>query len=405
MSDFKSLHRLNTGVEDNLLWAEDNNVFLPVHGWSTTNMYVIDWAAEERPKIQGAAGGQTTFDITKKLDHLGPILLHFTVSAVTSTGGTYRRLADYSALACIEWIRISYGSIKICEFRREDLHERAVTTKERKELRAWENLVGGRQSNAVRDLKALGTQTFDVEIPAFWTEDIKYWFPAHAMSSELTIDVKWEASSNAVQTDGTFPQYSIPYQRLHMVQNHLLGKDRRDILSATRSEHGISYKMMVPNRQSFRIVSNYDARMELNITNLRGASNNLRVTARALADCESTVSANDFFKYQKIDAIDFEANGIRYCDDVTDEEFKWVWWPKFHRGEPGLNMYDIVFGLNPDDWINNAGTMNLGMASNKIVRVKYVTSPVPAVPMRYDVISFENNVVQIKGGDLIVMFK
>jgi hypothetical protein len=407
MSDHRSLARINTGVEDAMLHNTNENPFEPPEGWATVNIYTMEWNHSERPPTSGDFGGSSIFTIYKTSDHVGPISLYLEVGALTVTGGTFKRFVDWLLPSAIKELRVSYYGTQIQKLNKDDIMELMFRTMGRKKFNAAARLAVGQVAAGARESRCTATQIVELLLPLFWTWDIRYWFPVVCLSGELTITIDWEPLASIVQTDGTAPVSTITKQELHFAHVHVSNKDRGQTLSKSLAGNGIIYKYVEPRRQVFRpsLASTVDG-MQLEITQLRGATQSLYWYARKLSEVESTTFGNDFYNYQRIDYGTFSGLNFDVVSKTRHDEFLYRIWPSMHKGEPGVAIYEPPGpSMVPDDRINNSGSWNLAYMPNKLITLNYDTANTPTVAQRYDVVGLENNAIQLVSGDLTVLFK
>jgi len=403
----KSLARVNTGVEDALLHHTDQNPFEPPVGWATINIYTMEWNHAERPPTSGDFGSTSIFTIYKTSDQVGPISLYLEIGAMTVTGGTYKRFVDWLLPSAIKELRISYYGTQIQKLNKDDIMEYMFRCQGRKKFNAAARLAAGNVSAGSRESRCTATQVVEMMLPVFWSWDIRYWFPIVALSGELTITIDWEPVSMIAQTDGTAPTASITKQELHFAHVHISNKDRGATLNKSLTSNGILYKYVEPRRQVFRpaLSATVDG-MQLEITQLRGATQSFYWYARKLSEVESTTFGNNFYNYQRIDYGTFTGLNFDIVSRTRHDEFLYRIWPSMHKGEPGVYIYEPAGpSLNPDDRINNTGSWNFAYIPNKLLTFGYDTANAPTVAQRYDVVGLENNVIQLVHGDLTLLFK
>ncbi len=397
----------DSGVQDPLIHAVDNNPFIPPNDWGTINNHKIQRLEISPVTSITSIPGTADFEIPKSADVSAKCKLKWTVSAVTATNSTYVRLNDYAGMLGIDKVELFYGTNMIQKLQGDDILEEALTEKERKFTVSAATFAGGELTNLQRENRATAAQSFEVDLPLFFSRDIAYSFHNVSYGQKPRISVTFRNLNDFVNTDGTAPTCTVSSVKLEVEYYHVTPKDRTDIINSTHMEtgQGVLYKLVDIERQEFNVTSG-DTTSTLKLTAIRQPVQDLRVFIKRSADVTSAASfANDLARYYPAaSSIKFSANSVDYHKDETDLVLRGEWNPRYHATETILPFYTLPFSHAPDDKVHSWGSLNIGNTNDPSVVITWPSGGCPFTAKVF-VKGYVQTFVQALNGDLSTIFK
>lgn len=388
--------RANTGVQDPLHFAVDNNVFAP-DTWSTVNNHMQD-RKRLTPKVTNGLGGTSSFSIAKVADCAGWIRLDLTLSALSGSGGSYIAWQDWTLYSLIDTVSVSYAGNRLQTLHGEDMVEKIKSFATEEEIATERTLAVGDQPLGARAVLAAGAQTVRGRLPLFFTSTTRNFLQCSSLAHEVTIDITYKTLLNSVETDHTASTVtgSITAQSIEVNYVHLTPADRAAVTAATTTDYGLLYSFLDIERQRSTLVSDASTTdFSIAVNSIRNPAAFLQVTLRKASALNSSTGQNRYYDYLSVGplaTISLTANGTAVSTAHTERELQNDvhnrYWPHAPIGE---NIYKIPFALDPSDKVHATGSLNIANTSNPQLELKFGTT----LPALYG--SGENIVVDIKG--------
>lgn len=236
----------NSAIIDPALVGDDTG--LDPRGHQALGDYVRDELTIDPTMQPGATWpAKLSFLVNKAADRLHELWLEFTVTALTTTGGTYRRLVDLFGYLCIDHIDY-WSNNQVPQTVWPPLEDVYRYFKENDLI--WRQtvlgpMVGGDLTDAQRSTLATAAQTFRVPLRAWFSETKGHGLVLPAQASQLRIDIffKTIATSDLIQTDGTAPVITFaaaPTPQLRAKVSHVDQSTRARWVGATMTELGLT---------------------------------------------------------------------------------------------------------------------------------------------------------------------
>lgn len=192
------------------------------------------------PEVKDVTYGATTeFKIPIQFDKLGAVTLSWTQAALTTTGGTYRRFADFFPLALIEKIDVICDNTVVFVHYPEKKYIRVQKFVSTEERDAEAACLFGNLSTAQRNTLAASSQDVLYSVPFQFTLAPDRYVEMRALADALTVRITWRRLEQVVQTDGTVPVSAISNLKLICNAHHFEAGERNMHVLLTERDHGL----------------------------------------------------------------------------------------------------------------------------------------------------------------------
>lgn len=352
-----------------------------------------------------AFGGEQNFKMPKVAEKVGKIQLIFTISSLTNSGGgSYERLVDFAGFNAIDRVEISYAGNHL-----QTIHGLQLYLWHRMHLRqdkqdAEAHLVGGNLTTAERNTAADSSQTFYVDLPAFFTYETHQSFPPLVLADEIRIDVHYNTLNNIVQSDSAVGTVSatITSSKLRITFINLTQGERDVIKEGTQTGNGLIYPIMDVERQSSQQLQSGQSSHQVKLTNPKSPCSYFLFVVRANADI-NTAYDNDPYNFQAIDNWELEANNQPLVRTVEHDYQIYYLNPLYTDATPRENVYGHYFSLSPENRVDHHGSNYFAMQNNPVITINHASSL--GTNHYFDGLFFVHNFIQIKGPDIVKIFK
>jgi hypothetical protein len=403
MRDFLQSH---VGPESPLLLGFNpitDSPFIP-RDWKRTINFTVDRRdinADNAP----AFSAEQNFKMPKVAEKVGKLQLVYTISALTNGGaGTYERLVDFAGFEAIDRIEISYAGNHLQTIYGLQLYlwHRMHLRQDKQDAQA--HLVGGNLTAAERNTAADAAQTFYVDIPAFFTYETHQSFPPLVLADELRIDVHFKSLNSIVQSDSAVGTVTatITSSKLRVTFINLIQMEREVIKQGTQEGNGLIFPILDVERQSSYQLASGSATHQVKLTNPKSPCSYFLFVVRNNADI-NTPYANNPFNFQAIDSWNMEANNQPLVRDVEHEYQMYYLNPLYTDATPRDNVYGHYFSLAPENRVDHHGSNYFAMQNNPVINVTHTGAL--ATNHYFDGLFFVHNFIQIKGPDIVKIFK
>jgi major capsid protein len=397
----KDFIRANSGVQDPFLWNTENDPFFPKE-WDTTNVFMFDWRPIKPTNSVTAPSQVGYWKLPKISDRIAKVRFEGDV-VVTATGGTYLRLVDWFGVRVIKKIDVSYNGNLLQTITAKQMYDRMIIEDDEQDVHAAGVLAGGNWTKSQRENAVAGGATwhFQWDLPLFFTVDPSYALQTIALSNEISIDVTIEDPGKLVETDGTSPVVTLSNIQLSILALHATPMDRAKTLKSSMMEDGFIFKFVDYVSQQYQSPANETA-PSIQLTAIRGPVIDLRTTRQRDSNINSTTFANDPNVYELIPHVNEQANGSDVFRNELGNSMLFYHNRLFHRGPVGSRIYSISHAIEPDHKIHSTGSLNYGNLNAPTV---VLTQPAINEVTWIDICGVESNFIQLKGGDIIKIFK
>jgi hypothetical protein len=306
-------------------------------------------------------------------------------------------------------IELLYGQNTIYTMYPEELTVRVKQSLDCQRQDAARELCAGDRTEARREALATAAQTLIVNLPFPHTRGTNRWVELLSLGSDLRLVVTWRPLANIVQIgDGTSPVATMSNIFLRSKCVHFEGDERDDNYGRMEDKDGIMRLFEDLKYEKFtREVANATAGsidIPVRLNNFRTSSKSMIILLRKLAHVNpGTGEEPDYTNYQTISQFYLEATDGKFFEPVEDKFNRFVQWPEWHIAPSGPKIYEWSWAMEPDDTLNASGGINLGSASNLLLKLQF-----PAAlsgDHELTVIVKEYNVHQASRGDIITSFR
>jgi hypothetical protein len=359
------------------------------------------------------AGNYTDFELPPHADKIGQISIKWDQSALTTTGGTYRRFCDYFPLVLVEKIDLVYGSNTVFTHRPEKKFWKIKHHLSQESLATESALLFGELSTTQRNTLAAATQTviYNVDFPFCLGTD--RFLELRALAYQPTVRVWWRNLNNVVQTDGTAFVSTVSNISLIAYQLHFDAEERDLHVFSTETDHGL-IKLHEEAKVDYSTAQNMiptgtSGEFEIELKHWKTEIRFLAFFLRPRANITPPNPAkNLWYETHTFRPI----NRFRILTGSNEEVIPWidgkfnlyVMHEQYYFGIPGAVMYFYSWDDHPVDEMNPHGAYNFqGLVNPKLVLDLGTT----ALTEDYDVTIIRSmwNFHQLVRGDLSKQFE
>lgn len=400
------LHR-NTGIVDPLLFSEDTvDSYFWYHGYKTVKNFFLVRKDVAPNESQASFGNKSNFKIPNLADKWGTVQLMFHLGQLTTTGGTYRRFVDFVGFCAWEWIALEFSTNEVYTIYPEDLFlkYRHLCIEHRE---AEGEIIIGDKSDAERDLAAADPagQDLIVDLSFPHTRATTHWMEIMQLAQEPRVIIKWRNLSDIVVTDGTLPQATLSDVELRCTYVHFDNDERDNNTYRVEQEDGVirlfdDFKLEYSD--DIPIGTTGERRYKIN--NFRTSTKTFTFLLRRKTDTTTPLDNNYFGNLQQVKAFYLESADGKIIEPIEDKYARFYLWPLHHEAPAGDYIYEINFGLEPDNLIDASGSYNFGNATNITLVVDFGSVPTTDV-LYITMCANEYNTHQHVRGDVQKNFK
>jgi len=367
------LHR-NTGIVDPLLFSEDTiDSYFWYHGYKTIKNFFLVRKDVTPNESAPALGGISNFKIPIIADKWGTVQLMFKLGALGVTGGTYARFVDFVGYCAWEYIELDFSTNEVYTIYPEDLFlkYRHLCIEHRE---AEAEIIVGDKSDAERDLAATAEQQLIVDLSFPHTRATSHWMEIMQLAQEPKIIIKWKTLAQIVNTDGTSPVATLSDVKLRCTYVHFDNDERDNNTERVEQEDGVirlfdDFKMEISD--DIPIGTTGERRFKIN--NFRTSTKTFTFLVIVKEDRTTPLDNNYFGNLQPISKFYLESADGKIIEPIEDLYSRFYLWPLHHEAPAGDFIYEINFGLEPDNLIDATGSYNFGNATNITLVVDFGT--------------------------------
>lgn len=373
--------------------------------WRVTINHIID-RRDVAPESSGQPGGSTVYKWPKIAEKVTKIQVMTTHAALAQTGGTYVCFEDFAGFDEIDHVDISYAGNPLQTIYGLQMYIWHRLHKRQDKQDAEAVLVGGNMTQAERITAAASAQKFYVDIPAFFTYETHSSFPLLVLAEEIRFEVFYKQLSQVVNSDaslGNVTGGAITTQalRISFVQN--IKSEKNIINSAVNEGNGIIFPILDVERQPLNLLQSGNTSFNVKITNAKAPCSYFSFVARKNSKINSTTYGNTFNQFETVSNWDLMANSDYLIRNVEHDYNLFYLNPLYYEGPPRDNIYGSSFSLVPENRYDCNGSNYFAMQNNPTLDV---TMPSALGENYYlDAFFFVENFIQIKGPDVIKIFK
>lgn len=359
------LHR-NTGIVDPLIFSEaTEDSYFWYHGYRTIkNFFLV--RNDVVPQESGITwGGKSNFKIPNIADKWGKVQLMFQVGILTTTGGTFRRFEDFLGFLAWEWIELAFSTNEVYTIYPEDLWKKYRTSLGIEHRDAEAEIIAGDKSDAERDALATATQQMIVDLSFPHTRSTTTWMEIMQLAQEPRIQIKWRNLQEIVTTDGTVPVASLNDIKLRCTYVHFDNDERDNNTFRVEQEDGVirlfdDFKL----EQSPIIPSGTVGEHRIKINNFRTSTKTFSFIVRPYEALNTPLNNDHFGSMIPVSSYYLEGADGKIINPIEDLYYRFHLFPEYHEAPAGEFLYEVNFGLEPDNLIDASGSYNFGNATN-----------------------------------------
>jgi len=384
-------------------------------------------------------GKKITFCIEPQMSRLGPVELVVTVGPLTgvfggSSASTLNSFHNYVGHHLFSSIVIRYGPNKLQTIYPDQVHIKKMLFLEPKNQLSEAKLVGGSLPASVRQTLALGTQTFVVELPTFWTASTRKWIPVMQLGGRINIEVNMKPLNQLTQCAQVFSSnpvtWSCVLEKIFLRETVLYVPDAHQQEYKNYSINlplGIRSPFQDIEYQGQNHILSGSANATIQLVDLKGASAWICVLLRNYADVYgNNTNYNDPTGLTLTGGVTLKGMQMTHSSGVvapylTRDYILARIVPRFFTGSYGglmadgitdtqNNFYVIPFSPVPTDENNTLGMQQISTLSNPKLYIDFAnaTTGAPAnltSDAMIDVFSFTWNETQIAGQVISTIFQ
>jgi hypothetical protein len=335
-------------------------------------------------------GGITRFEIPIHADKIGPMQLHFSLSALTDVAAdsTYIRFTDYVGLAAIERLVWKFSANTVFtlfpakKFWKVMKHNNV----ERKAVEAQQ--LAGDLDEATRNVLAQSGQTITLDMPWPWCLSPDRYQEIRQLAQSPTLEVHWHKGTSFVNTDSSNYAFSVTNPVLTAYTLFFEPTERDMNTRVVESDHGLvrlseeSYFDQVQT-STLKIPAGTRGPYRIELKNLKTSvrmlSFWLRPSSSYLINNCKPYELPAFYRGLKRFRVITAGDEIIF--DWVDTEFNLLQMHKMYfHGLPGAPLYFYSWDDNPMDEMNCHGSYNFQAVLNPILELDFgdPTGPLPA---------------------------
>jgi len=353
-----------------------------------------------------ATANQWVFKTDKNCDFFENLWLYFTTSALTTTGGTYRRLIPSFGLHNFEKIEMRNGTNLVQtiypSLETWSRYIKSLTYEQREKL--WP-LVGMGYTAAERNTRATATQTFCVPLDFFWRDDVTKELIVPAVQNGLQITCYLRPLTATVQTDGTVPVLTYTDIQLRQGLVHVPEAQREMNVASVTSGRSIEYIYdELAALPPVIVASGTTTTGQIKLDGLNGPMKHMMIVVRPTASLANAY-AND---YDDIDwaynpaTLQVKSNGSPIVREYNLRDFLIpITDARCYSGPPCAILF-VSFSEMPEDTLTVTGSLNLQEASNPTITFTWAAATTQ--DYQVDITGFYYNWVQHTDGVLRRIF-
>jgi hypothetical protein len=375
--------------------------------WKKTINHIID-RRDLPAESTGTYGGHTVFKISKIAEKVSKLQSVITVSALTRVGGTQSRFVKFVGFEMIDRAELSYAGNPLQTLYGLQLYLWSRMHKRSDKRDSEALLVGGIEAVTTRNTLATAAQTFYVDLPFFFTYETHNSFPILVLAEELRLEIYYKTLPQIVQSDATLGNVtgSITSQELRVTYIHNIQKEREILKVGVNSDDGILFPVLDVERQPLYLIpSGSSSPFQIKLTNPKSPSTYCQFIFRKNSEINSVTYANEPNSFQHIASWNMEANNSPLVREVEHDYQLNYLNPLYYDGRSEENIYGHSWSLMPENRMDAHGSNYFGMQNNPIINVTFSASNTPAENWYFDGFFYVHNFIQVKGPDVIKIFK
>lgn len=406
----------NTGIVDPLVFNKNIEAsYFHYIGFRTVKNFYKFYRELAPDKAGVTWRGTTEFKIPPNADKLGPLILEFDVGPINATVNQNQqalhlpRYVDWLGYYAWSKITLEYGPNELYTLYPDEQFIRAKQSYDIQRQDALKELVAGERTDARREALATTTQRLYVELMFPHSRSTNRWLEIMQCAVEPRVSVHWKPLHEIVQLsnstlDGDSSLLSNVKLRTTLV--HLEGDERDENTARIENIDGVTRYTEEFRYEKFtrEFTQGTSGEVFVKLNNFRTAAKNIILLLRKLAEVRP--GANDSPNYtnlQPIASFYLEASDGRIFEPIDDRFARFYLHPQWHIAPCGDNIYEWSWAMEPDDALNCTGSLNLGGASNLLLKIT-----LPAAldeDCELTVITKEHNFIQHSRGDLAKTFR
>lgn len=398
------------GLLDALIYAKS-----PVHsssqyqGYTTTykEFTQIKEFVPQSSTIPISTGGTTVIEFPLQADRLGPIQLVFDISALTTTGGTFRRFSDFVGLACWEKIELRYTANSVETLYPEQLWAKAHKLYSKEEYNTIiEELVGDKTVTERNNLAAAVQKDVIVDLPFNFTKHPGRHLELYQLAQQPRIIIHWRKPEAFVETDGTAPVFTFDNLVLKACLKHHLADERDLTTRKIETLDGLHKIFEEWTIQENDILTGAVGVQKIELKNFRTSMRGFFFMVRLVSDLTTPLSAKQFDNLQLWDKFRITSAGSEPVTDWVSFKYNTTYMHRhlFHVAEHGDFIGFWFFDQEPLDELNCDNAYNFAALTNPTLELDFGSTPL-AADVRVTIGGSHWNVTQNIRGDYSVSFK
>lgn len=360
---------------------------------------IVDLTAQSTSTIS------STYQTLKNADRFERWWISMTVSALTATGGTYKRLCDGFGLFVIDHIELRNGATLLQTiYPGVETFERFMKEKDNETCQKLWPLVGLGLTPAQRNTLATAAQTFTIPVEFYWRDDPTKDPIVPAVANGFTVVVYWRDPSLLIQTDGTSPAYTVTSCTLRQELIQTEDDTRAEQLSMVMNGNSIEYLYDESTQPQPVVVTAGATSAQIPLTGLTGACKQITLYVRLQSD-QNTAYGYDWTNLSQSlnpDSISIYSNNTPIMRTMRLKDFlQLVQDARYYTGAPWAGIV-IPLTEAPESLSHVIGHANLTSVANPVLNLAWDTAIAANLVISTDYRTF--NFIQMSSGSLRRLF-
>lgn len=371
--------------------------------WRVTINHMLD-RRDLGPETAGTWGALSVYKLPKLAEKITKIQLVTVVSPLTRVAGTYARFEDFVGFDHIDRVELSYAGNMLQTLYSLQLYFWHRMHKRQDKQDAEAVITAGNLTVAERNALALGAQTWYLDLPFFFTYETHSSFPLMVLADELRLEVYFKNLQNIVQSDDAVGNITctITNQYVKVTFVHNINLERNIVKQGAQEGNGLLFPILDVERQTQVPLLAGDTQYPVRLTNVKSPCTYYQFVLRKNSNI-NTNNGNTFNAFENLKNHDLYANSQPLVRTIEHDYNLFYLNPLYYEGPCRDSIYGNSFSLVPENKYDANGSNLFSNQNNPTINIQ-----MPATlgeNYYFDGLFYVENFIQLKGADVIKVFK